>query len=30
MDFEKLGPFYLGKECDLKKGKLLDQPSVSI
>jgi len=25
MDFEKLGAFYLGKEYDLKKGKLLDQ-----
>lgn len=25
MDFEKLGAFYLGKEFDLKKGKLLDQ-----
>jgi hypothetical protein len=25
LDFEKLGSFYLGKEYDLKKGKLLDQ-----
>ena len=25
MDFEKLGSFYLGKEYDLNKGKLLDQ-----
>jgi len=25
MDFEKLGVFYLGKEYDLKKGKLFDQ-----
>ena len=25
MDFEKLGAFYLGKEYDLKKGKLSDQ-----
>ncbi len=25
MDFEKLGAFYLGKEYDLKKGRLLDQ-----
>jgi hypothetical protein len=25
MDFEKLGSFYLGKEYDLKKGKLLDR-----
>ncbi len=25
MDFEKLGAFYLGKEYDLKKGKLLNE-----
>ena len=25
MDFEKLGAFYLGKEYDLKKGRLLPQ-----
>jgi hypothetical protein len=25
MDFEKLGAFYLGKECDVQSGKLSDQ-----
>ncbi len=26
MDFERLGSFYLGKECDEKSGELLDRP----